>query len=96
MPIAIVVVFISRQPTRGEMCRRTVVGAHRTRSSKRRLSGLNPRTGLNDSPGTGETRLNQSLLAAAAQEPDACLPSGFLVAAALSHRSTGSGSLWGE
>lgn len=90
MPIAIIVVFISRKPSRGEMCRCTVVGAHRTRSSKRRLLGKNTRTGLNDSPGTGATRLKQSLLATAtaAQAPGVYFPFGYFTVTALSHRYT--------
>lgn len=79
MPIATTVVFISRKTSSGEMCRRAVVAAHRTRSSKCRLLGNNTRMGLNESPGTGATRLKQSLLATAtaAQAPNVHFPLGY-------------------
>lgn len=45
------------------MCRWTVVGAPRARSSKCRLLGNKTRIRLNESAGTGATQLKESLLA---------------------------------
>lgn len=90
MPIAIVVVFICRQTHCGEMCRWTVVGAPRARSSKCRLLGNKTRIMLKRVSRHRRNTAKRKPLSytTTAPAPNVYFPLGYFIVAALSHRYT--------